>query len=145
MATLREELANDPEGRGYAEMSFDEILADLAERRYPADTVGVEEVTAFLDTHLLRPKLRRLMENAEAPQEARDVAETALGLSAVRYPFIAVAVAEPMVAAMQQAGVFTAEQATGLLALADNKRCRCDVLGIATPDAMQLREALGNG
>lgn len=138
---LKTELQTDPENRGYSQMSLDQILADLTEKRYPADVVKVEEVTAYLDTQLLRPALRRMVENDQAPQQARDIAETALGLSSSRYPFIEVSVATPMVQAMIQAGVFTDEQGAALLALTDNKLSRLEILGLPVPSQPDLRVA----
>lgn len=139
---LRDELVNDPESRGYAEMTTEQILADLSERRYPADVVKVEEVTAYLDTQLLRPALRRLMENEQAAQQMHDIAETALGLSSSRYPYVELDVATPMAQAMVMAGVFTEEQGEALLNLANNKLNRLDVLGLPEPTLADLRVAM---
>ena len=142
MATLKDELASDPEGRGYSKMALDEILADLTELRYPAETIDIAEIDAFIDTNLLRPVLRRLVANESAPQQARDIAETCLSLQSARYETVTVAIAAPLIDALVQVGVFTPEHKAGLLSLAEGKRNRFQVLDTPVLDLDEIREYL---
>lgn len=141
MSTLTSELSSDPLGRGYAQMNIEQIIADLSERRYPALTVPVAEVDAYLDTYLLRFVLKQLRDNVDAPVMARAAADTALELRDASYRDIRVDVAAPLLDVLVSAGVLTEIHKVGLLALADNKLSRCDQLGITPPNPVQVREA----
>lgn len=145
MSDLATELTLDPLGRVYAQMSIAQIVADLTERRYPASVVSIQSVDAYFDNHLLRFGLKQLRDNAEAPQIARAAADTALELRTASYNDIRVDVAGPLLDVLVAAGVLTATHKAELLALADNQRTRCDVLGIDVPATWDVERALNNG
>ena len=140
--TLDIELTTDPEARGYASMTPGEALADLSELRYPGECrVTVLDVASKLG----RATARRLAASMQAAAETDPLMAEMLALVRTATG-IDVGHAEARDAidemALDPALDLTADDAAAIKALADNRKSRLDVLGLARPRLREVRAIL---
>lgn len=144
--TLRNELATDPLGIGYAAMSDIETLASLSARtRTVFRDVGISQLAGVIEEQALVPALRAVPEASPVYPVAEQLLRFAVGQT----PVTSISYSDPAIRArtdqgiggLAQMGIITQAQAATILALGRTTISRAEELGLGPLTELQIKEA----
>jgi len=142
MNTLETELTTDDEGRGYAAMTPEAVLADLEELRYPGECrATILAVAAELGRDVARKLASSMQAAAESDPLIREVLENVRSATGIDVGHAETRAALDEMALTPSLDL-ASDDAAAIKGLADNRRSRLDVLGLARPRLREVRAIL---